>query len=56
MRRVLQELGAAAFTVSGSLIVVQTLTGGTRTFALWATVVSVGLYVVGLLATEGDNQ
>ena len=55
IRRLAREISTMAFTLAGSVIVLATLSGKTRTIALVATVVALVLHF-GLALTRNDAE
>ena len=53
-RKLFREMAAVSFTLAGSVIVLGTLSGATRTIALVATIVAVGLHF-GYVMAEDDQ-
>jgi hypothetical protein len=57
LKKIFNELHALAWTLSGGVIVIITLSGETRTYGLWLTVAAFAAHMVGVLIKkdEGDE-
>lgn len=54
-KKILNELHALAWTLSGGVIVIITLSGQTRTYGLWLTVSAFVIHMLGTII-KGDNS
>ena len=54
-KKLLNELHALAWTLSGGVIVIITLSGQTRTYGLWLTVAAFLVHMFGV-AIKGDKD
>jgi hypothetical protein len=56
-KKILNELHALAWTLSGGVIVIITLSGQTRTYGLWLTVAAFAIHMFGtLIKKDGNNE
>ena len=53
-KKLLNELHALAWTLSGGAIVLITLSGQTRTYGLWLTIAAFVIHMVGIIAKKDD--
>lgn len=53
-KKILNELHALAWTLSGGVIVIITLSGQTRTYGLWLTVAAFFIHMFGILIKKED--
>lgn len=54
-KKILNEIHALAWTLSGGVIVIITLSGQTRTYGLWLTIAAFAIHMIGVLL-KGDNN
>lgn len=54
-KKILNEIHALAWTLSGSAIVVITLSGKTRTYGLWLTVVAFVIHLLGVIIKKEQS-
>jgi hypothetical protein len=55
-KKILNELHALAWTLSGGVIVIITLSGQTRTYGLWLTVAAFTVHMFGALIKKDENN
>jgi hypothetical protein len=56
VKKILRELHALAWTISGGVIVIITLSGQTRTYGLWLTVAAFAVHMFGTIIKKDDNE
>jgi|688.fasta_scaffold427412_2 hypothetical protein len=56
VKKILKELHALAWTISGGVIVIITLSGQTRTYGLWLTVGAFVVHMFGIIIKKDDNE
>ena len=54
-KKILNEIHALAWTISGGVIVIITLSSQTRTYGLWLTIAAFAIHMIGVLL-KGDNN
>lgn len=55
-KRILNELHALAWTLSGGVIVIITLSGQTRTYGLWLTIAAFVIHMFGVIVKGGSDE
>jgi hypothetical protein len=55
-KRILNELHALAWTLSGGVIVIITLSGQTRTYGLWLTIAAFVVHMFGVMVKGDSNE
>ena len=55
-KKILNELHALAWTLSGGVIVIITLSGQTRTYGLWLTVTAFLVHMFGILIKKDKSD
>ena len=53
-KKLLNELHALAWTLSGGAIVLITLSGSTRTYGLWLTIAAFVIHMFGIIVKKDD--
>ena len=52
MKKILDNIPDLAWTLGGTGLVLITLSGDTRTWGIWISVISLGVYIAALLANK----
>lgn len=55
-KKILNELHALAWTLSGGVIVIITLSGKTQTYGLWLTIAAFTVHMFGVLIKKDEEQ
>lgn len=55
-KKVLNELHALAWTLSGGVIVIITLSGQTRTYGLWLTAGAFAVHMFGVIIKRDEDE
>jgi hypothetical protein len=56
LKKIFNELHALAWTLSGGVIVIITLSGETRTYGLWLTVAAFAIHMIGVLIKKDEDN